>query len=84
MATISEALAIAIQHHQGGRLQAAEQIYQQILQADPKQADALHLLGLIAHQAGNHAVAVEYIERAIGLRGGVAAFHCNLGGHTMP
>ena len=31
MATISEALAIAIQHHQAGRLQAAEQIYRQIL-----------------------------------------------------
>jgi hypothetical protein len=33
MATISEALAIAIQHHQAGRLQAAEQIYRQILAA---------------------------------------------------
>ena len=33
MATISEALAIAIQHHQAGRLQAAEQIYRQILRS---------------------------------------------------
>ena len=33
MAKIPEALAIAIQHHQGGRsrLQIAEQIYRQIL-----------------------------------------------------
>ena len=31
MATISEALTIAIQHHQAGRLQAAEQIYRRIL-----------------------------------------------------
>ena len=48
MATISEALAIAIQHHQAGRLQAAEQIYRQILAVEPNQADALHLLGVIA------------------------------------
>jgi predicted O-linked N-acetylglucosamine transferase (SPINDLY family) len=79
MATISEALALAIQHHRGGRLQAAEQIYRQILQADPNQADALHLLGLIAHQVGKHEVAVEYIERAIALKGNAAIFHNNLG-----
>jgi hypothetical protein len=46
MATISGALAIAIRHHQAGRLQAAEQIYRQILQAEPNQADAIHLLGI--------------------------------------
>jgi protein O-GlcNAc transferase len=52
MATIPEALAIAIHHHQNGRLQAAEQIYRQILQAEPDEADALHLLGVLAHQVG--------------------------------
>ena len=65
MATISEALAIAIQHHQAGRLQAAEQIYRQILAVEPNHADAIHLLGVIAHQVGKHEIAVEYIERAI-------------------
>ena len=40
MTTISEALAIAIQHHHAGRLQAAEQIYRQILAAEPYHADA--------------------------------------------
>ena len=61
MATISEALAIAIQHHQAGRLQAAEQIYRQILAVEPNHADAIHLLGVIAHQAGKHELAVQYI-----------------------
>ena len=61
MATVSEAFAIAIQHHQAGRLQAAEQIYRQILQAEPDHADALHLLGMINAQAGHHRIAVEYI-----------------------
>ena len=61
MATISEALAIAVQHHQAGRLQAAEQIYRQILAAEPNQADAWHLLGVINGQTGNHQRSVEYI-----------------------
>ena len=79
MATISEALAIAIQHHQAGRLQAAEQIYRQILAVEPNHADAIHLLGVIAPRSGKHEIAVEYIGRAIGLNGNVAAFHDNLG-----
>ena len=79
MATISEAFAIAIQHHQAGRLEAAAQIYRQILAVEPNQADALHLLGVIAYQAGNHGSALEYIQRSIGLKGDTAAFHYNLG-----
>jgi tetratricopeptide (TPR) repeat protein len=79
MATISEALAIAIQHHQAGRLQAAEQIYRQILQVEPTHADAWHLLGLTARQVGRHEIAVQYIGRAIALNGNAAAFHFNLG-----
>jgi predicted O-linked N-acetylglucosamine transferase (SPINDLY family) len=79
MAKISEALAIAIRHHQGGQLQAAEQIYWQILQAEPNHADAIHLLGVLAHQVGKHGIAVEYIKRAIGLKGNAFAFHNNLG-----
>ena len=79
MATIPETLAIAIQDHQAGRLQAAEQAYRQILSVEPKHADALHLLGVIAAQMGKLDVAVEYVSRAIRLKGNVAAFHNNLG-----
>ena len=59
MATISEALAIAIQHHQAGRLQAAEDIYRKILAAQPNHGDAWHLLGLIASQTGRPQAALE-------------------------
>ena len=79
MVTISEALAIAIQHHQAGRLRTAEQIYRQILQAQPDHADAMHLLGVIAHQAGKHAIAVQYITRAIQANTSETAYHNNLG-----
>jgi tetratricopeptide (TPR) repeat protein len=79
MTTTSEALAVAVQHHQAGRLPAAEQIYRQILAVEPNQADAVHLLGVIAHQVGKHAIAVEYIGRAIELMGNEAHLHNNLG-----
>ena len=79
MATISEALSIATQHHQAGRLPAAEQVCRQILAAVPDQPDALHLLGVIAFQVGRHDLAVQYIGRAVRLQGGEALFHNNLG-----
>ena len=79
MATASETLATALQHHQAGRLHSAEQCYRRILAAEPNHADAWHLLGIIAYQVGRHELAVEYIGRAIGSSGTVAAFHNNLG-----
>ena len=65
MPTISEALAVAIQHHQAGGLREAESIYRQILDADPQHSDAWHLLGVSACQAGNPRAGVECIRRAL-------------------
>jgi len=48
----SQAIALAKQHHGAGDLQKAHDIYRQVLQSDPRQADALHYLGLIAYQVG--------------------------------
>ena len=79
MATISEILANAVRQHEAGQLQAAERVYRNVLALEPKQADAWHLLGVVAYQVGEHALAVEYIGRAIGLKGTEAAFHSNLG-----
>jgi predicted O-linked N-acetylglucosamine transferase (SPINDLY family) len=79
MPTISEALTMALAHHQAGRLQAAEQIYRRILQAEPNEADALHLLGVIAYQAGRHAAALDWIGRAIALKPQASGFYNNLG-----
>jgi tetratricopeptide (TPR) repeat protein len=79
MATISEALAIAVQHHQAGRLQAAEQIYRKILAVEPNQCDAWHLLGVINAQTGNHQRAVEYIYRALAVKPDWADAQANLG-----
>jgi predicted O-linked N-acetylglucosamine transferase (SPINDLY family) len=79
MATISEALAIAVQHQQAGRLDAAEQIYQRILQVEPDQPDALHFLGVLTAQLGRHQAAAANILRAIAVNPNVAPYHLNLG-----
>ncbi len=73
-----EALTTAVQHHRAGRLEEAEQIYRQVLQAEPGQADALHLLGVLAYQRGDDERAVEYIERAIRSDEHQASFHSDL------
>jgi predicted O-linked N-acetylglucosamine transferase (SPINDLY family) len=75
---IDEALMTAVQFHRAGRLEEAEQVYQQVLQADPGQADALHLLGLLASQRGDDERAIAYIERAIRSDEHQASFHSNL------
>src|SRR5262245_27354275 len=78
MPSIPESLNQALVYHAAGRLQQAEQIYRQILQQDPQHADAWHLLGVVAHQVGQHAVASDYIGRAIQAAPRVATYHCNL------
>ena len=76
---ILELLAAAARYHRGGRLADAQQIYGQILQADPHHADALHLLGVLALQSGRHDTATTLIGKAIVENSQVPAFHNNLG-----
>ena len=55
----------AIGYHQSGNLQEAQEIYRKILQVHPDHPVPLHLLGVIAHQVGQHDIAVELISKAI-------------------
>ncbi|HET9113775.1 MAG TPA: tetratricopeptide repeat-containing glycosyltransferase family protein [Burkholderiales bacterium] len=77
--SIPDRLALAIGHHQNGRWDEAESIYQHILALQPEHADALHLSGLIAYHRGDNASAVALIARAIRVRPAEASFHYNLG-----
>src|SRR5262249_13384408 len=52
MSTVTETLAAAVWAHQAGDLRQAEQLYRHVLQAEPQHVDALHLLGVLAQQAG--------------------------------
>jgi len=75
---IDRLLATAINQHRAGQLAEAERTYRQILQNNPAHPDSLHLLGIIAHQRGDHANAVDLIRRAIAGKP-FAPFHYNLG-----
>jgi len=77
--TIEQALALALQHHQAGRLAEAEALYRQILAAEPRNADALHLLGVVARQVGQNDVAVDLIRQALALRPNFPEAYSNLG-----
>lgn len=79
MSTLSEALQIAIQHQQTGRPDLTEEICRRILAAEPHHADALHLLGVVAHQTGKYEDAKGYLEQAIHLKPTEAAFQNSLG-----
>jgi protein O-GlcNAc transferase len=69
----------AIQYHESGQLQQAESRYKKILRTDPNQPDALHLLGVMAYQNGNHGEAVRLIKKAIGNNPKNPFYYNNLG-----
>jgi predicted TPR repeat methyltransferase len=69
----------AVELHQQGRLEPAQALYRQVLELNPRQFDALHLLGVIARQQGDCNTAIELISRALEVDNAQAAAHCNLG-----
>jgi protein O-GlcNAc transferase len=69
----------ALDHHRARRLAEAAGVYQEILQARPDNTDLLYLLGLIAHQTGQPAQAVELIRRALVITPGQARCYNLLG-----
>lgn len=77
--TVADALTVAVQHHRSGRLPEAEALYRQVIAAEPQHADALHLLGVLAHETGHHEAAVRLIGRAIAVKDDTARYHSSLG-----
>jgi protein O-GlcNAc transferase len=58
-------LEVAIAHHQAGRLQQAADAYRKVLHAEPQNAEALRLLGLVAMQTGNPDHALGLLHRSL-------------------
>ena len=81
--TLQEAIDLAVQHHTSGDLSEAENLYQQVLQADPNQPVALHFLGVIAHQRGDNDRAVDLITKALALKPDYAEAYFNLANILM-
>jgi predicted O-linked N-acetylglucosamine transferase (SPINDLY family) len=65
--------------HQAGRLGDAERLYREVLRRQPRHADALHFLGLVAYQAGHPQAAADLIAQAVAVAPGDADAHANLG-----
>jgi tetratricopeptide (TPR) repeat protein len=66
-------------HHQAGRLGRAEALYRKALQKEPDDANALHLLGVVAYQCGEVGTALRLIERALPELPELADIHLNYG-----
>ncbi len=71
--TLEQALA----NHRDGNLDAAAALYRDWLGANPDDAAALHLLGVLRHQLGQNADGLALIDRALALAPDVAAVHAN-------
>jgi tetratricopeptide (TPR) repeat protein len=71
-------LTTAFEMHQAGQMGPAAEIYEQILEQDQENADALHLFGVLRHQQGDHAGGIELIGKAAALRPSIPAYHVNL------
>lgn len=72
------AIQAAARAFQQGDLAAAEQACRQVLDAAPREPEALHLLGLITHRRGDGPAAKGALRKAIRARPGVARFHNSL------
>ncbi len=66
-------------HHQAGRLAEARALYERVLTLDPRQPDALNLLGMIDHAHGHSALGLDRIKQAIAINPRVPGFYTNLG-----
>lgn len=74
------ALSAGLAHHSAGRLADAEKCYREALTLDADNADAYHLMGVLALQVNKPAAAVDLIAQAVRRNAGNAVYFSNLGG----
>ncbi len=79
VATPGQALILAEQKRRHGFLADADELARHAVAAEPNNAEAAHMLGIIAHQSGKTAEAIDHVRRAIALSPNVALYHANLG-----
>ncbi len=77
--TLAKLLQSGIEYHQENRLPEAVAVYARILEIDPEHTDALHLLGLAAHQFGRNEEALKLITCAVTRRTKVAGYRNSRG-----
>ena len=65
--------------HRSGKLGLAQSHYQRAAKLDPQNAEAWHLLGLVAMQLGQHGLALRHLRTSVKLRPDFAEAQNNLG-----
>ena len=76
---IASLLHEGLAHHQAGRLDSAERVYEKVIKGDPHNANALSLLGVIAHGRNQITKAKTLYARAIASNPNIASIHFNFG-----
>lgn len=76
--TAARLLQTACAYHRAGHIEDAIRLYHQVLEADPRQAVALHHLGLLAARNNDVDHAIQLLRRAVASDPGVASCHNNL------
>lgn len=79
MPTITELLSQGLAYHRAGQLAEAAQFYQQVLAIQPRQPNALHLMGAALQQGGQMEAAETYLRAAIEADPRHAAAYSDLG-----
>jgi hypothetical protein len=62
---LAELFTAAVEHERGGRFADAERLLGHILAAEPEQADALHLAGIVAFRRGRPGEALDLMRRSL-------------------
>ncbi len=68
-----------ISFHNARAFLEAERCYQTVLRDDPKNTDALNLMGVLAVEANRNDVALDYFRKAVKLAPRIAIYRNNLG-----
>ena len=76
---VSHLFAQGVALHRQNQLAQAMAVYERVLRAAPEHAGAMHHVGILAAQAGNHTMAAGFLRSALKLAPHVAAIHLDLG-----
>lgn len=76
---VEELIARALNWHRQGRVDEAENLYKQVLAAEPGNPIATHFTGMVAWHRGDVALAEKLMRESIVRDGTVPDFHSNLG-----
>ena len=75
----SPLMQAALEHHRAGRVREAASLYESLVTQNPRHSEALHFLGTLAMQQGNHRGAVDFARRALAIDSEHPSYHFTLG-----